>query len=460
MDSARGPIAIAFTIVLSMFAVGAARAAERVPDRQWSPAERGYWLLLNKPYLPTEFTGEMFESLWTVWPAEWKARAESASPAERRQMAYRRYGFIDAPQEGRSTPLGYVDDGQGGWVMNCLACHGGKVAGQVVPGVGNTHFAFSTLVEDVVKLRLAQRESVSLDELSRMSTPLGRSNGTTNAQTFSVALVALRDDDMNFDGKRPLPPLVHHDLDAPPLWTTKKKRQLYIDGFVEKTHRTIMQFVLVPSNDAATIKSWEDDFRDILAWIESLEPPSYPWPIDHELAEQGRAVFNQACADCHGTYGPGGEYPELTIDIDVVGTDPLRLQGIPAEHRRFFSRGWMGEGGTQVVESPAGYVAPPLDGIWASAPYLHNGSVPTLWHLFHPDERPVVWQRTEDGYDRERIGLEVEVFDELPSTARSRDAKRTFYDTRLPGKSAAGHEFPDQLNDDQKRSVLEYLKTL
>ena len=74
----------------------------------------------------------------------------------------------------------------------------------------------------------------------------------------------------------------------------------------------------------------------------------------------------------------------------------------------------------KVVTDPGGYVAPPLDGIWASAPYLHNGAVPTLWHLFHADQRPTVWQRSEDGYDQEKIGLEVTTMTELPTDGHHR----------------------------------------
>ena len=66
------------------------------------------------------------------------------------------------------------------------------------------------------------------------------------------------------------------------------------------------------------------------------------------------------------------------------------------------------------MADPGGYVPPPLDGIWASAPYFHNGSVPTVWHVLHPDERPKVWLRSEDGYDFKSVGLEFEIFETLP----------------------------------------------
>jgi acyl carrier protein len=252
-------------------------------------------------------------------------------------------------------------------------------------------------------------------DLGSLAMPLGGSNGTTNSVMFGVALGALRAPDMTVTRARGAPKMVHHDMTAPPFWNVRKKATLYCDGFSPKNHRVLIQFLLIPSNDAETVKGWEDDFRDILAWIESLEPPKYPWSIDEPLAARGKAVFNRHCSRCHGTYDEGGRYDQKVIPIEEVGTDPVRLRALTREHRRWLQLSWMSYGGRDPVElEPQGYVAPPLDGIWATAPYLLNGSVPTLWHLFHPDERPVVWKRTEDGYDREKIGLEITPFDDLP----------------------------------------------
>ncbi|MBL8829618.1 MAG: cytochrome c, partial [Planctomycetaceae bacterium] len=89
--------------------------------------ERGYHLLLTKPYLTPDFDDEVFAELWKVWDEPWRAQAEHATAAERRALAYRRYGLTprspDEPQAD-TRPHQYVDDGRGGWVMNCLACHG------------------------------------------------------------------------------------------------------------------------------------------------------------------------------------------------------------------------------------------------------------------------------------------------------------------------------------------------
>ncbi len=139
-----------------------------------------------------------------------------------------------------------------------------------------------------------------------------------------------------------------------------------------------------------------------------------------------------------------------------------RLEALNPRQRKAYGDSWFGDYGRQpLVTDPGGYVPPPLDGIWASAPYFHNGSVPTLWHVLHPDQRPKVWTRTEDGYDQKRVGLEVTTFDTLPDAAMaSPKDRRRYFDTTRHGKSAAGHKFPDVLKEEEKQAVLEYLKTI
>jgi hypothetical protein len=431
-----------------------------------SAAERGWQYLRTKPYLPPDFDQTVFENLWRRWPQLLRKQAEVASPVERRRITFSYYGLMEPPEGpedgvGGGPPLGYVDTGGGNRVMNCLACHAGKVAGRVIPGLPNSHFALQSLTEDVRLTKLTLFRKLGHLDLASLKLPLGTTHGTTNAVVFGVVLGNLRDRDMNIDRSRPEPPQMHHDMDAPPLWNVRKKRSLYADGFAPKNHRVLMQFMLLPVNDRATLISWEDEFRDIQAWIESLQPPKYPFGIDARLAEQGRAVFEENCSRCHGTYGSEEMYEQILVPLKEVGTDPVRLQALNREHREWMRDGWMSRYGKDAVDvDPDGYVAPPLDGIWASAPYFHNGSVPTLWHVLHADQRPVVWKRTEDGYDQKRVGLEVREFAELPAAAQSAYERRSHFDTRKPGKSAAGHLFPEPLTKAQKQSLLEYLKTL
>jgi len=130
-------------------------------------------------------------------------------------------------------------------------------------------------------------------------------------------------------------------------------------------------------------------------------------------------------------------------------------------HRDRYAKSWFAQASAEpTITNPAGYVAPPLHGIWASAPYFHNGSVPTLWHVLHPAARPVVWKRTPTGYDAKRVGLEVAEFPALPKEVSSPAEQHTYFDTTLRGKNATGHDFPAQLNEEELHALLEYLKTL
>jgi len=376
-------------------------------------------------------------------------------------MAYSRYGFT--PRTGKDNdprPMQYTAVGGTGWAITCLACHGGKVAGRAMPGLPNSNFAMQTLFDDVRALKLVTGQ-IGKREVFGSFFPLGGSNGTTNAVMFGVVLMAYRDANLVLHKSRPLPKMVHHDMDAPPWWHFKRKKMIYIDGFAEKGHRGLMQFMLVPQNGPEKFRSWENDFRNVFAYISSIEPPKYPYAIDEKLAERGRTAFHRLCAECHGTYGPGGSYPERRVPIDEVRTDRVRLDALSPAHRTAYGESWFANFGKLAnVAEPDGYVAPPLDGIWASAPYLHNGSVPTLWHMLHPSERPIVWKRRADTYDADRVGPQIETFSELPDDVQAGWQRRQYFDTRAFGKSNAGHDFPSALTEEEKRAVLEYLKTL
>ncbi|WP_026069350.1 c-type cytochrome [Legionella tunisiensis] len=149
------------------------------------------------------------------------------------------------------------------------------------------------------------------------------------------------------------------------------------------------------------------------------------------------------------------------IDLDDLGTDPARTL-LSTDFKKHLVRTWIGYyGKTPLNLTKNAYVAMPLDGIWATAPYLHNGSVPTLWHLLNPEKRPSVWFRTEDGYDQNRIGLEIKEFSQLPDTAKTEQEKRLYYQTNIYGLSNQGHRFPEEgLSKKETDALLEYLKTL
>jgi hypothetical protein len=106
-----------------------------------------------------------------------------------------------------------------------------------------------------------------------------------------------------------------------------------------------------------------------------------------------------------------------------------------------------------VEETLNGYVVSFLDGIWLRAPYLHNGSVPTLHDLLDPvDKRPTVFYRGYDVYDQKKVGF----------VSSGSEAKRvgTRFDVNERGSSNRGHEFGVTLSHKDKKALVEYLKTL
>lgn len=441
-----------------------------VPD----PAE-GYRLLTEKSYLPPHFLQADVDQVWQAWPKDLRTRAEAATADQRRRMIFERYGFTErldyetGQPDGSGKPLQYVVDDDGQWSMNCFACHGGTVQGKSFPGAPNQRFAFELFAKEIRESKIKRGKLPSSFDLGSMLMPLGRTRGTTNAVMFGVGLMHYRDEELRLlKGKLP-PRFTHHDMDAPPWWHFSQKPALYIDGFAEKGHRGLMQFLMVEENSSEDLKGWSDDFRHVAAYLESLTPPQSPLDVNLELAKQGATLFDDNCAQCHGTYrtpaSPSNEpyYPNRRVPLDEIGTDPVRLRALKPEQRAKYARSWYTHYGEQNTEvNPDGYVAPPLDGVWASGPYFHNGSVPTLWGVLNEAERPTIWQheievdgKLDESFDRREVGLSHSV---LKTTERSQSTE--VFDTRQFGKSNQGHSFPESLSSKEKLAVFEYLKTL
>ncbi len=207
--------------------------------------------------------------------------------------------------------------------------------------------------------------------------------------------------------------------------------------------------------DGATARSLDTEFTDRLeAYLADVDPPAFPYPIDEGLATEGRAVFRVYCAECHanvqartGRVIPQGE----------VGTDPNRVAMWTDAATKAYNNAFPAfDFDFDAFQNVEGYVAVELDGIWIRAPYLHNGSVPTLFDLLeHPDDRPDTFFRGYDVYDPERMGFVTDV-EVDPATGR----RHFLFDTSLPGNSNAGHLYGVDLSDRQKAALVEYMKTL
>ena len=457
--SALGTLLAALVLLAASHRRGA-RAAEPTADPAPDPA-RGLELLLDRPYIPATLDEEVVAHLWEVWSEPERRAAEAADPARRRDLTFAHYGLDRRPGDAEGRPLQFVVDEAGAWHMNCFTCHGGHVAGRVIPGLPNAHLALQSLVEDAAEVKRRLGRPLRRSDLAAALIPFGETVGTTNAVVFSISLLRFRDEELNVVPPRGIPRFPHHDLDAPPWWHLHRRTHLYIDGFAKPNHRALMQFLLVPENGRDDVLAAEPEFRHIEAWIRQVRPPTWPFPVDAERADRGRIVFEEACATCHGTYGPDGAYPNQLVPLSIIGTDPVRLEALSREDRTRYARSWLTDHDPSGVRTdPGGYVAPPLDGIWASAPYLHNGAVPTLWHVLHPDARPAAWRRDPQAYDAERVGLVIEEAAAVPDTGEDGHARRQWFDTTRRGKSATGHDFPAALSEAARADLLEYLKTL
>ena len=187
---------------------------------------------------------------------------------------------------------------------------------------------------------------------------------------------------------------------------------MYYDGRTDASSvRTNMQFLL-GEKTLDQFRKLEPTFRDIRTYFLSLEPPKYPFSIDQAKADRGREVFTKTCVKCHGTYGDKPEYPNRMVELAEIKTDPARALGIAPRFVEHYNATWFGEGSPVDLEM-SGYQAPPLDGIWATAPYLHNGSVPTLAALLKSSERPSRFYRPPstgfENYDQSNVGWKFEL---------------------------------------------------
>ncbi len=243
--------------------------------------------------------------------------------------------------------------------------------------------------------------------------------------------------------------------------------------------------------------------------LQTLRPPLWPadllGSIHKDKAKQGQKLFDQLCVQCHGVHpiaAPGdamAKWAVTLVPLATIGTDPQRsitwddnvvdaskLTGNPSPDLANTTEGlglvtrntkeqaydelgltaneraeYDGFGRPNLLRNTGSYKAKPLDGVWSSAPYLHNGSVPNMYQLLSPvGQRPKkFWVDMNQEYDPKQLGLK---------TMKTQNAQ--IFDTTITGNSNAGHEFSNDrkkpgvvgrfLKHDERMALIEYLKVL
>ena len=399
--------------------------------------------------------------------------------------AYREFAEAPAPEallpdrKGRNAELPYsltfhvTAGGVELVTSNCLTCHAAYFNDQLIVGLGNESRDFtrdlSTFVESVgayVHGEAEAREWQKWADRWNAIAPYVRTEtrGVNVADNLTLVLFAHRDPETLEWSDEPLmePPSKHPlPVSVPPWWRMSKKHAMFYHGGGRGDHAPWMMTATTLCTDSVEEAEQIDSyFPDVQAFIYSLEPPEYPFEINTQLADKGKPVFERSCSGCHGTYGSDPSYPNLIVALDEVGTDPeLALSATQRADRfiKWFNRSFYGR---RARAAPApGYYAPPLDGVWATAPYLHNGSVPTLETLLDSARRPTKWARSFDStdYDEKALGWR---YTEPSVDPQDPEEKNRIYDTTRLGYSNLGHLYGDELTAQEREAVVEYLKTL
>jgi hypothetical protein len=239
--------------------------------------------------------------------------------------------------------------------------------------------------------------------------------------------------------------------DMVPIWNMKAREgmSLHWDGLTTSLRESVLSSAV---GDGASRKSIALANLDrVERWLLGVRPAPYPFAIDRALADGGRPIFDRQCAQCHA---PGGPRTGSVIPVEEVGTDRHRLDmwsdAAARAYNAFADRyPW----DFQAFRKTNGYVAVPLDGVWLRAPYLHNGSVPSLQDLLEaPASRTPRFYRGYDVYDPQRVGF--------VSSGDLAAQMGALYDTARPGNGNSGHVYGVELSAADKRALIEFLKSL
>lgn len=276
--------------------------------------------------------------------------------------------------------------------------------------------------------------------------------------------------------------------DIPSVWNQQARDLAQWDGSVKNSFWRNIAAQLPIVNDPTKVDLHNTGI--VANFLSGLPPAPYPFDVDMRSARRGELLFKENCSVCHRPHNDAlYQYRDIGTDLNrasVLNDEALKLfvAGFAASCNTpdFHYKGLNGDAvypckmtGDEVIigrttPSNSGYVTSVLDGVWARAPYLHNGSVPTLYHLLAPSERPSQFLRGSIEFDRDNVGFAWDV----AKTGRLADFAPTLmvYDTTRDGHSNAGHDrnlvidgklrrlnWSGPQYAEQVKDLIEYLKT-
>ena len=399
---------------------------------------------------------------------------------------YARFGFIYERGSPKSRPIGVsYREGQVPQIgLNCAVCHTGTLrdyredpkrvvlgmpanqfslqgylrflfavandesfnADTIVPAINEINPRFSLLDRLVYRFVVIPQTRKFLRELVKDFTWMESrpDNGPGRVDTFTLfkELSNLSDSTVG-------------TVDLASIWEqdTRKGMWLHWDG----NNNSVDERNINAAIGAGGVTDMEDaiDLEGINRvgdWIATLASPKFPEAkINQHRAEAGATVFQTNCALCHSL--DGAQVGQVT-DIEDVATDRQRLDSFTESLANLLNdtvgvgRPW----DFSHFRKTNGYANMPLDGIWLRAPYLHNGSVPTLKDLLKPPgDRPKVFYRGYDVYDFDNVGF----------VSDGPEAERVGfrYDTTRTGNGNQGHEYGTDLSQREIDDLIEFLKT-
>ena len=244
-----------------------------------------------------------------------------------------------------------------------------------------------------------------------------------------------------------------------------------------------------------------DNLKNIQNWLWELKSPKWPENIlgtlDQKLIDDGAKIYQQKCISCHQLVDrndPKRKVRAALTPVKEIGTDPKMVENFlnakvksgsfEGDRLLFIAGSRIGQTEKSINlvahaaagaaahqplhtleaviedyhsvfkatidQNPNYYKARPLTGIWASAPYLHNGSVLTLDELLSPvEQRRKQFYVGDRNLDLQRVGL-----------TSNEKGNTSLFDTSLPGNSNAGHLYGADLSTEDKKALMEYLKSL